>query len=395
MENNLDSKFSLQNILILTSYQACCAIVFGFGIYMLLQRGFSSSIAGVVFAVSYILGLLLQPILADYLDKSTKISIFDIIIILAIIMIIAFIAYFFVSNGSIFILIIFVFSTTAVSVLEPLLNSISSVLKVNNINVVFSTARACGSFVYGITSMLFGVLTNKFSYFAVIVGGLVVSIIFTVFSFIFNSNYKKVKTNRVLLNEDNDIPFDEFIKNNIKFLLLCFALVGIFFGYMAGDNFIYLIIDNIHGNSEDMGIVLGVKAILEGIVMVNFSKLSKRFKLNTLLSIAVTAFTLKSLCYYLAKTTFLVYACQTIQMISFALLLPGMIEYIDLHMNSKVAIRGNSLFTMTITAGAIIASLLGGYLSDNYGIRTLCLVAFIVTLISNILFILILNLKKD
>lgn len=395
MESNLDKKFSLQNVLILSAYEACCAIVFGFGVYMLLQRGFTSSIAGLVFAVSHILGLLLQPIIADYLDKSNKISIFDINAILAILMVIAFFSYLFVSNGSIFILIIFVICTTSVALIEPLLNSISSVLKVNNINVVFSTARACGSFVYGVTSILFGVLTNKFSYFAVIVGGLVLSIIFSISSFIFNSNYKKIEKNKVSLNEENDIPFDVFIKNNKKFLLLCLCLVGIFFGYMAGDNFIYLIIDNIHGNSEDMGIVLGVKAILEGMVMVNFSKLSKHFKLNTLLSISVTAFTLKSLCYYLAKSTTLIYACQLTQMISFALILPGMIEYIDLHMNSKVAIRGNSLFTMTISAGSIIASLLGGYLSDNYGVSSLCLVAFIATLISNILFILILNLKKD
>lgn len=395
MENSkLNKTFSIHNILVFVSYQAFAGIIYGFGVYMLLERGFSSSLAGIVLGISNILTLLFQPIIANFLDHSKKFSIFDFSFIFALLIFISYFVYLFVDNGNILIILVFGLTSTAFTLIEPLTNSISNVLKTKNIHVEFGTARACGSFAYGIICIIFGYLTNRFSYISVIIGGIIFSSILTIFCYLIDIKYRKLNVETIDIEEEKQVSFKDFIVNNKKYVFLCLALVGVFYGYMADDNFVYLIVENVGGNSADMGIVLGIKAILEGVSMINFPRISKKVKLETLLTIAVVGFSLKAFCYYVATSTLLVYICQIMNMLTYALILPGIVEYINRYMSKEVAVRGNSLFTMSISSGIIISSFAAGVIADRFGVSMMCLISLITSIVSTILFVYILY-KKD
>lgn len=165
----------------------------------------------------------------------------------------------------------------------------------------------------------------------------------------------------------------------------CFKHIsGIFFCI----NFTILVVENLGGNSKDNGLILGIKALLEAIAVFSIGKIRKHIGLEKLLVFASLCFILKSFTIYSATSLSTVYFAQIIQMFSFAMILPSMVEYADVKLPTNVAVRGQAFFTMTIGLGSVLSSLFAGSIINAYGVKTSNLVALIVSIISVIGFIL-------
>lgn len=381
MENNV-RRLKIDHALIHICFQALAGIIYGFSVYLIIARGFSSAIAGLCMGLSNAFSLILQPIVSNFLDKSKKMTVFDMALITSICMLAVYLINVFSSNGSLVLVITFIISAGLYASLEPIFNSLSSIFMVNGLNIEFGRARALGSFSYGVVCALFGVLTNNYTYVVVLIGGSVFAFVLTLTALITRKHFNDACPNPIKIEEKNVVSFKDFIKNNGIYMLLCLFLTGIFFGYTGADNFTILIVENVGGNSQDMGIILGVKATLEAVVIFFYSKIRKVFKLNTLLIVSMLFFIVKSYALYSAKSVTVIYLTQIIQMTSFALIIPTMVEYVDTNMERNIAIRGQAFFTMTIGLGSIFSSSLGGFISDSYGIKTTMLVCLIVTIIS-------------
>ena len=64
------------------AYWMICSIVVSFASAFLLDRGYTSTVIGIVFAVGNILAIIIQPLAADITDKSKRVCASDIIILL-------------------------------------------------------------------------------------------------------------------------------------------------------------------------------------------------------------------------------------------------------------------------------------------------------------------------
>ena len=73
-------------------------------------------------------------------------------------------------------------------------------------------------------------------------------------------------------------------------------------------------------------------------------------------------------------------------MMSFSFMIPGMIEFVNKYLKEREIIRGVSMTSMIIGIGSIIASTIGGYISDIYGVSSMNMFALIITIISAIAF---------
>lgn len=62
-----------------------------------------------------------------------------------------------------------------------------------------------------------------------------------------------------------------------------------------------------------------------------------------------------------------------------------MVKFINEIMSVRESVRGQSFFTMTMTAAVIFAGLVGGLLIDRGGVRSLLLFATAVTLLGALL----------
>lgn len=376
---------NIDHILAHAAFQALAGIYFGFGVYMLVERGFNSAVSGLCLGLANGLALLLEPAISNYLDNTKKTTVFEMISYICIIVSVLYLANHLITNPTIFLCVVFVLSGGLFSALEPLFNSLSTVFKRGGIDLDFGSARACGSFSYGIVCALFGALTNSFSYRIVTLGGLIFALVLTFISIKISKDTKKANVETRLIKEET-ISFKKFFKNNKFYIITCVCLTGVLFGYLFIDNFTLLIVERIGGTSADMGIILGIKALLEGIAMMQYQKIRKHFSSQTILKFSVFMFAAKELATCLASNIVVIYLAQVLQMGGFALLVPGIVELVNENMDKKEAIRGHALFTMTIGLGSLISSAIGGFVTESFGILTMEYVAFFVTFISAICF---------
>ena len=90
---------------------------------------------------------------------------------------------------------------------------------------------------------------------------------------------------------------------------------------------------------------------------------------------------------FMAKSVMTIYAIQLIQMFSFALFLPAMVNFIDDTMSRGEAVKGQALYTMMITVSSVIASVAGGIILDAFGAKTLTFVSTVITLLGALIVI--------
>jgi len=386
MENKILKRINLNHIFMHVSYQALAGIVYGFGIYMLLSSGFNSAQAGWCMAGGNLLSLLIQPTISNFLDNSKKVSVFKMMIFNTAILTILFLLNLLLKTKSIALSLVFVAIVSLYSSCEPLVNSLSNVFISNGIQIEFGLARSIGSLTYGFISALFGVLSERFSYLIVLLGGFILAILFTFVSLGMKDVVDKANINIFQNKSENIISYREFFKSQKHFIFICIALVGIFYSYTSIDNFMLLVVEKVNGNSADMGVILGLKAFLEFFGIIFFVKIIKKIKIENILIFASFAFVLKALVCYLADNIIYIYLAQIIQMISFAFILPGMVEYVNRTMSKNEAIRGQAFFTMSISLGSMFSSIIGGSIANSISTSAMENFALLIGLISAILF---------
>lgn len=380
---NNTKKLNRVHMLAHAAFQALAGIYFGFGVYMLVEKGFNSAIAGLCLGLSNGLALIIEPLISNYLDNTKKTSVFEMIVYISALVTILFFANHLITNPTIFLFVVITLAGGLFSSLEPLFNSLSSVFNRSGIEIDFGRARSCGSFSYGVVCALFGVLSNNFSYRIVTLGGLVFALFLTFVSIKISSDVKQANIDTKLEKEET-VTFSEFIKNNKFYLIISACLTGVFFGYLFVDNFTLLVVERVGGTSGDMGIILGIKALLEGVSMMQYKKVRKHFSLITVLRFSVFMFAAKLLVTALAPNIIFIYLAQILQMGGFAFIVPGMVELVNVNMNKKEAIRGHAIFTMTIGLGSLLSSSIGGVITESFGILTMEYVAFAITFVSAI-----------
>lgn len=381
-------KISIDHTLIHIGYQALAGVIYGFSVYTLMARGFNSALAGLSLALANLTSLIIQPIVSNFLDRSKRITLFEMCVAISLLMLSLYIVSCFAANGSVFYIAIYTISVGLFSSLEPLFNTIYTLFNNNGINIKFGKARAFGSISYGLICALFGVLSEKFSYISILIGGSIFALFIVAMTLIIRKDFNKADKHPVEVETSETVSFSEFIKNNKRYMLLCLFLTGIFYGYLAADNFTILVVENLGGTSKDNGLILGIKACLEGIAIFSIVRIRKHIKLENLLIIASICFIFKSYAIYSATSLVVVYLAQVLQMFSFAMMLPSMVEYADVKLPTNVAVRGQAFFTMTIGLGSVISALVAGNIINVYGVKTSNFVALIVTIISVIGFIL-------
>ena len=386
---NLEKRINIDHIFIHSFFQMMAGIVYGFGVFILINRGYSSGQAGLCMSLASIFCFFVAPTISNFLDNSDKVSAFEAVVLLSLVITCLYGVNYFLGSKCLLLSIVFILAHGFYSAQEPCINSMSSKFIANGLNIGFTTARAAGSFSYGLVCAIFGILTQNHSYKIVIIGGIIFSFLTAMITLRIRSNYKLYdKRDLESVNKEENVSFKDFLKNNKLFLVLCVFLTGLFIGYTSTDNFMLLITENVGGNSSDMGLILAFKALVEAISIFMFPVFLKHIKLDNLLKISAISFVIKQAVFCIAPNVFFLYIGQCFQMISFAIIFPGMVEYVNVNLKKKETYRGNAIFTQTISIGSIISSVLAGNIAEIYGVPTMNVVALLITIASAIGFVL-------
>ena len=161
----------------------------------------------------------------------------------------------------------------------------------------------------------------------------------------------------------------------LVFLSVTFLMIfhNIFTGYMIS------FFENVGGNISDVALGNSIAAFLELPTMFLFAKFLKKVSAQKLLIIASIFYFLRSILVFTAQDTLGIYISITLQMLSFALMIPASVHITDELMREEDKYEGQAYMGVTQTIGIIFANLIGGNILQLYGVDFLTSLLLIIS----------------
>lgn len=378
-------------------------------VYML-GKGYSNTAIGIVIAVGNIMSVLLQAVMADITDRNEKVNNITVIKVMLIVLFILTCGVLLIGHRSLILTVVYTALIVVHTGLHPFVNALSFTLGESGEYVSFGIGRSMGSLFAAVLGLVMGYLVTDFGVDVIPFSGLVTLVVMEAVVFITGKHYRSICAE----NADKDaeekdagaddekidveakaVGFAEFITGNKLFVLLSAGVVGLFFGNVILENFTIQIVESIGGDTEQMGVVIFVMAILEMPAMLFFDKLKERFSYVFLLRVAAVFFTLKIVMMYLANSMIVIYIAQINQMLGYGLMFPAMVGFIDDIMSKGEAVRGQAVYTTAITVGSVLGCVAGGRILDIYSVKTLLLISSVITIAGAVIICVIVNKIKS
>jgi len=378
-------------------------------VYML-GKGYSNTSIGIVIAVGNVMAVFLQGIIANITDKVEKINNITVIQGLLVLLMVLTVGVLVIDVKSVILTIVYTVLIVVHTALHPFVNALSFTLGESGEYVSFGIARSIGSFCAAVMGLAMGYLVTDFGVNMIPLSGVVTLIFMEAVLLLTRRHYKMICAAQrdagelahvrgfseaaetaddveeaAAVCEFQSISFSEFIRGNFRFVLLSTGVVALFFGNVILENFTIQIVEDIGGNTEQMGIVIFVMALLEMPAMLFFDKLKEKFSYVFLLRVSAIFFTIKIVMIYLADSMFLLYAAQINQVLGYGLMFPAMVGFIDSIMSKGEAVRGQAVFTTAITVGSVLGCVFGGRILDVFTVRILLLISSVITLIGTVI----------
>lgn len=346
-----------------------CAII-GFMAVYLLNYGFSYFTIGLVIAVANLVSCVLQPLLGDFADRTTRFSLKQMICALCIFGAIV-VAVLEITEQPMWILLLYSLCIIIGALVQPLINAWG--LAQSKVN--FGLARGFFSLAYAVAAAGIGLLIGQMGSSLIDDMMLAFWLLLLLAALLFPAT-KKVSSSleaecehSALVCEKQLTPVTtrQFFSTYRRF---CFMLVGAFFlmlAYCGIEVFLIRIAENLGGNSTTMGLCVAISATVELPVMAFYVVMRKRLSCETIIAISSVGFLLKTLAVWMAPTVEVLLLAQLFQAISFALYVPATIEYVKLSVSPADSVKGQALLTATQTLALVLSSAGGGLVIDVFG----------------------------
>ena len=168
-------------------------------------------------------------------------------------------------------------------------------------------------------------------------------------------------------------------------MLLVLAITMTFISHVLINNYFIQIVENVGGNTKDMGMVVGYAAAIELPVMAIFSLLSRKFRCSSMLRFSLLFFVIKTALTAIATNVGMLFLAQTMQFGAYALFIPASIYYVNQIIEETDLVKGQAFITLAITIAGVLASLVGGIILDGAGVYAMLYVGVLASIIGFIL----------
>ena len=340
-------------------YWSAFCTMFNYASPYLVDKGLSSSLIGLILGTSYALSALLQalfPMLVAKLKLRLTRAMGLIFILIAMLAV----ALFGLGEGAL-IFLLPVLILTLHSAMQPSLNALQRSIKVKGKGPDFGLARGIGSACYALVSVLLGSLFAKLPIAWLPIFSLVMLLPLALLLLLRRDHVlDPVPEEREKVRVLGIRPFRLFLLG-----LICMSSAHIFI-----DNFMFQIMKNVGGGSRELGIAIGIAAIMELPAMALYSRIRRRVRCARLLMLSGLVWVFKHLMILLARDPASVCMAEILQFASYALYVPTGIEFVALVLPPSTYYRGQAMLGTAFTLGSLSATLLGGKIQDLLGMQS-------------------------
>lgn len=352
------------------NYWMAFGAVFSFVSVYLLAKGFTAGAIGMLLALGNIAAAAIQPVIAAAADKSGRVTLKDMMLGITAAGVIPAAALIAAPSSKWLTAVLFMAVMFAVSVQQPLINSVNGYYSNRGYAMNFGLARGAGSLAFAVITWLMGYLAAAFGedVIPVVICVLLITMAAVVSAFRMERGSRAV---RVETGKYESKRVAGLIKKYKKFFLVLLGIMLLFVFHNMVNTYLIQIMGRFGGNSRDMGTSLSIAAVCEIPVMLLFSKIVRKIRPDRLIQIAGLGFLVKSAVIWMAGSVFMVHMSQLLQACSFAVLVPASVYYSDEVMEEGDRVKGQAFLTVSITLGGILGNFLGGKLIDAAGVMAM------------------------
>lgn len=351
---------NIKYVLLQSFYWALNCFALPFAGMFLLGFGYSNGEIGVILALGYVLGMLLQPVTASIADRTKKLSAAGFIELLCFSHIFLSLMLTRFEVRSFFLSAVFVLFFALQIDLQPHINSFAMYIEQAGTPIRFGVARGCGSLFWGLGSLLLGWLTDRYGAGVMLLCCTAADIL--LIAVLFSLRHS---TEKRITGEKGSLSYG-FLAKQPRYLIFMAGIVLIFCGYTYIDNFPYQIVSSVGGDSIQMGQIMGYIALIELPAMFSFEFFRKKYGSGRLLVFSAVFAVVKDGLVWLSCTVPQLYFALFFHLFSYAVMVPASVRFTDECFDAADATRAQALLTMAITLGSILSSYTGGIMIDRF-----------------------------
>lgn len=389
---NLTAKYSAK----MSFYNMAYAGFSAYGTVYLLAKDFNNAEIGLITALANVLAAIIQPLLANWADRSEKISLhgFSLMLIIPTVLLLL---NMYINNDSFFLIgIQFMLTFTLILGLQPILNAVSMFFINQGYSVNYGFSRAIGSLFYAAGSSILGIITVRWGMDAMLLFAIAAYILYTIALFSMPIRWAKnnpktsVHEDVVIANHENEfeMPVDmsalptseNFFKRYRNFMIVNVGIVMFFAFHSLVNTYMFQILTNVGGNASHLGWAFAVGAVVELPIMMNYEKIAKYITHEQAMMISSFTFFIKAVITLSASSVTGIFAAQVSQAVAFALYAVVSVYYTNTVMQPQDKVKGQAILTTSHTIGGIIGTLIGGLLIEQFSVTAALIFCVVMTI---------------
>lgn len=383
----LQMKYNLLHILFWISY---CAI-YGYIAVFLQYKGMSNSEIGIVTGVGAVSTIFLSPVISSLISKIKGLTIRKLLLIMHIICGAAMLSFTLFPIPVFIIMILYIIIICLVVSSVPLISTICmDYLKVGKY-INFGVSRGMGSVAYATAAVVLGQLV-EFLDPRVCTALFIISAILMFVVLFSMETVETVQTD----NSKKDVSTIEIIKTYKVFFFILLGFGCLFAAASSLSVYLINIVKNLGGSTSLYGIAIFAMAASEMPFMGIAHTLLKKFKAETLLSVAATFYVFRNFTICLAPSIPILIIGMLFQGCSYGLFTGVITYYVNDYLKQEHQVMGQTLIAMMTTGfGSTIGNVFGGFLQDSLGLQSMLYFAMGISVLGFIIAFLTLRCLKQ
>ena len=346
-------------------YFCVSALITCYASAYLLEYGLSNTRIGLVMGLAYLGSALLQPFVAIFVQK-TGLRLGNCLSVLSgIIALLALVMWLVPTHGIVLPLmeIVVLMLHTA---MQSSVNALYRGYHNRGTKINFSLARGMGSVAFSLTNLLAGFLLRRLTVHALPALYLFPSILLSLVLVIFHApNVASEPKGDVVTPKQKRL----LLRRYPYFYLFLVGVMFLAVTHTFSESYLFQIMENVGGNSSNLGIAMAIMAITELPAMLLYKRIYKKFGNRRLLGLACFIWALKTLVITLAPNVYVIYAAELLQFAGYAFYIPAGVRYVAHAIPESEYMKGQALVGSAFTIGQLVAVLVGGRLIDSIGIH--------------------------
>lgn len=388
MENSKQLKLNLQYIGMQVPYWMGYSVLGTFTSVFLLSRDFTNGQIGMVLALANLLAAILQPFLASFADRMTRIRLSQLAAGMALLLVLFSGVLILLPKEFLIVAVVYVLLYACLVLLQPLTIAIGTFFISRGYGLNFGLARGLGSLAFAGAAAITGVLIEAFS--ATIILFLLIGIFLFFMGITLFLDTRKQGGNysdSLFVEEQVEDHLEEpmnlvsFMKKYKRFMGLLAGASLLFVFHTIVNSYMFQIMQPLGGSEANVGTSLSIAALSELPTMFFFSWL----KIHSLMRGAALFFSVKALIILFAGNLFMINLAQGLQMVGFAMHTMASVYYTNQIIPQKDLVKGQTLMAMANTVGGIIGSLVGGQMLNFLSVHIMLLIGTVISILGTVI----------